>query len=68
MDSTKSKSFDRSQISTLQAIVGPDCEILSEATDTKFQEYAKRWTDTDREIPGAIVLPRTEAEIQKLVR
>ena len=52
-----------SQIIALEAIVGPNCEILKDSTDANFQQYAKRWSDIDRQIPAAIVLPRTEKDI-----
>ena len=58
----------RSQIATLQVVVGPDCQILEDSAHPSFQEYAKRWTDVGRRIPAAIVLPRTEDDIQKTVQ
>ncbi|KAL1866667.1 hypothetical protein Daus18300_006611 [Diaporthe australafricana] len=33
-----------------------------------FHEYSRRWSDIDREVPGAIVLPRSEEQIQGTVR
>ena len=42
--------------------------ILTDKESSEFQEYAKRWSDIDRQIPAAIVLPKTEADIQKIVR
>jgi hypothetical protein len=51
----------------LQTLVGPSLEILVDKNDARFQEFAKRWSDIDREIPGAIVLPETEEQIQKTV-
>ena len=58
----------QSDITTLKAIVGPDCEILTDPAGPNFQEYAKRWTDIGRQTPAAIVLPRTEQHIQKVVQ
>ena len=58
----------QSQITALKAIVGPDCAILTDPAEAKFQEYGKRWTDIGRETPAAIVLPRTEEDIQKVVQ
>ncbi|KAL6715333.1 hypothetical protein ACLMJK_007599 [Lecanora helva] len=58
----------RSLIHELKSIVSSDCEILQEQGDPKFQDYTKRWTDIDRQIPGAIVLPRSENDIQKIVQ
>ena len=58
----------RQQILELRAIVAPDCEILNNPADEVFQRYSERWTDIGREIPAAIVLPRTETDIQKIVQ
>ena len=68
MDLTNNKDLNRSQITALQEIVGYNCEVLSESSDARFQNYAKRWTEIDRQIPAAVVLPRTEKDIQKTVR
>lgn len=51
----------------LQRYVGPDVEILTDQTDARFQECCKRWSDIDRKIPAAIVLPRSEEQIQSTV-
>ncbi len=58
----------QSRITALEAVVGPDCEILKDSNEANFQEYAKRWTDIGRETPAAIVLPRTEEDIEKVVQ
>lgn len=58
----------QSQITALKGIVDPDCAILTDPADADFQEYSKRWTDIGRETPAAIVLPRTEEDIQKVVQ
>ena len=60
--------IDRSQITALQVLVSPDCQILEDSAHPVFHEYAKRWTDIGREIPAAIVLPRTEDDIQRIVQ
>lgn len=52
----------------LQRQAGSDLEILTDQSDACFQEYSKRWSDIDRQIPAAIVLPRSEEEIQSTVR
>lgn len=57
-----------SQITALRETVGPDCQILTDSSDPIFQEYTKRWTDIGREIPAAIILPRTEKDIQHAVQ
>lgn len=56
-----------SHIPELKAAVASQCEILTDSDDAKFREYAKRWTDIDRKIPAAIVLPTSEEGIQKTV-
>lgn len=58
----------QSQITALKGIVDPDCTILTDPAEADFQEYSKRWTDIGRETPAAIVLPRTEEDIQKVVQ
>ena len=68
MNLTNNKELNHSQITALQEILGHDCEILSNPVDVRFQHYAKRWTDIDRKIPAAIVLPRAEEDIRKTVR
>lgn len=57
-----------SQLSVLQAAVGADCEILRDPLDAHFQQRLARWTDIDRKVPAAIVLPRTEDGCLKTVR
>ncbi len=68
MASPTSNTSVRSLIRQLKSIVSPDCDILEDPGSAKFQEYSKRWTDIDRKIPGAIVLPRSEEDIRKVVR
>ena len=58
----------QSQITALKELVGPDCAILTHPAEAKFQEHSKRWTDIGRKTPAAIVLPRTEEDIQKVVQ
>ncbi|KAI2889713.1 CAZyme family AA7 [Aspergillus niger] len=57
-----------SQLSVLQAAVGADCEILRDPLDAHFQQRLARWTDIDRKVPAAIVLPRTEDGCLKTVQ
>ena len=64
---TNNTSF-QSQITALKAIVNPDCAILTDPAEAHFHEYSKRWTDIGREIPAAIVLPRMEEDILKVVQ
>lgn len=58
----------QSQIAALKDIVDPDCAILTDPAEANFHESSKRWTDISRETPAAIVLPRTEEDIVKVVQ
>jgi hypothetical protein len=51
----------------LQAQAGSDFEVLADQESPRFLEFAKRWTDIDRQIPAAITLPTSEEQIQKTV-
>ncbi|KAK7753952.1 hypothetical protein SLS62_004050 [Diatrype stigma] len=55
-------------LTNLQAHAGPGLEILTQKEDSRFQDFAKRWTNIGREIPAAIVLPETEEQIQQTVQ
>ena len=55
------------QIPNLKTHLTSACQILTDSHGTEFQEYAKRWSDINRQIPAAIVLPTTEGDIQKTV-
>lgn len=57
-----------SRIPVLQGAVAGDCEILHDSNDGRFQQRLARWTDIDRKVPAAIVLPRTENDCLKTVR
>lgn len=56
-----------SRISELKTIVASQCQILTDEKSAEFQQYAKRWTDIDRQVPAAIVLPTTEEDTQEVV-
>jgi len=56
-----------SQLQNLKAGLTPGCQILTDTSDAKFVEYLKRWTDIDLMVPGAIVLPTSEYDSQKIV-
>ena len=58
----------RLHILKLKDIASPSCEILNDPANADFQEFSKRWTDIDRKIPAAIVLPREEEDICKIVK
>ena len=64
----KSNTLVQSRNTALEAIVGPDCEILKDSNEANFENYAQRWTNIGRETPAAIVLPLTEEDIQKVVQ
>ncbi|KAM3083393.1 hypothetical protein ACMFMG_004045 [Clarireedia jacksonii] len=53
---------------SLQEILGPTVEILTDPQNHSFVEQARRWTDIDRQIPAATVLPINEGDCQKVVR
>lgn len=55
------------QMRGLKAAVASSCRILTDSESAEFQEYAKRWSDIDRQVPAAIVLPMTEEDVQKTV-
>ncbi|TVY32060.1 FAD-linked oxidoreductase [Lachnellula subtilissima] len=57
-----------SQLPELKAVLTPGCQILTDTSDAKFVEYLKRWTDIDLMVPGAIVLPTSEDDCQKIVQ
>ncbi|PIG89092.1 hypothetical protein AARAC_011267 [Aspergillus arachidicola] len=49
-----------SKLSGLRTTVAPDCEIL--------HERIRRWTNIDRKIPTATILPRSEEDCLKTVK
>ncbi|PWY76055.1 FAD-binding domain-containing protein [Aspergillus sclerotioniger CBS 115572] len=57
-----------SQLPALQAAVATDCQILHDPQDPEFQKRLARWTDIDRKVPAAIVLPRSEEDCLETVR
>ncbi|TVY82051.1 FAD-linked oxidoreductase [Lachnellula suecica] len=52
----------------LRTALTPSCEILTDPSDANFVEHLKRWTDIDLKTPGAIVLPTSEGDCQKIVK
>lgn len=44
-----------------------DAEILDDHGSNRFQELARRWSDGDIKIPGAMVLPSNEVDCQTVV-
>lgn len=51
----------------LKAALASSCQLLTDSESADFRKYAKQWSDIDRQIPAAIVLPTTEEDIQKIV-
>lgn len=56
-----------SQISFLEKSLSSDSKILSNPRDEEFLKLMERWTEIDLKIPGAIVLPISEEDVQKTV-
>ena len=52
-------------LSTLR-VKTPGLHVLSDHHD-EFTKYAERWSDVDREVPGSILLPTSEEQIQQAV-
>ena len=42
-------------------------KVLTDPSDTEFQELLARWTDIDKKVPFAIVMPASEDDIVKTV-
>ena len=68
MGLSQSSTSVQLQVDALRTVVDPDCELLTDPAESNFQELSKRWTDIGRQIPAAIVLPRTEQDIQRIVQ
>ena len=51
----------------LKKQLSTEATILSDSSSHEFQTLLKRWSDTDIEIPAAIVLPATEVDCQRAV-
>lgn len=57
-----------SHLPELKATLTSPFEILTDPKDSKFVEHLKRWTDIDLKTPGAIALPSSEGDIQRIAR
>ena len=57
-----------SLVADLKAALSQDAEILTEASDARFQAHLDRWTDLDKQTPAAIILPTSEKDIQRTVQ
>jgi FAD/FMN-containing dehydrogenase len=55
------------KLTSLKEVVSPDSTVLTDPKNDAFQELLKRWSDIDKQTPGAIVLPTSEDECQKIV-
>lgn len=49
----------------LERQLSTESAILSDTSDPKFQLLTKRWSDTDVEVPAAIILPATEEDCRR---
>lgn len=52
-------------VTELRGHAGSNLEVLADPADPRFQEFAKRWSDIDRQTPAAIVIPASEEQIQE---
>ncbi|PYH88281.1 FAD binding domain-containing protein [Aspergillus ellipticus CBS 707.79] len=57
-----------SVLPALRSTVSSDCDILHDSQDALFQERLARWTDIDKKVPAAIVLPRSKDDCLNTVR
>jgi hypothetical protein len=48
----------------LRSGLSQEAEVLDDSRSDRFQELCRRWSDVDKEVPGAIVLPSCEADCQ----
>lgn len=54
--------------SMLQTLdLSAEAKILIDSSETEFQDLLARWTEIDKKVPSAIVMPATEDDIVKTV-
>jgi hypothetical protein len=51
-------------LQVLRSGLSQEAEVLDDSRSDRFQELCRRWSDVDKEVPGAIVLPSCEADCQ----
>ncbi|KAG7095736.1 hypothetical protein E1B28_006446 [Marasmius oreades] len=55
-------------LSQLGSLLSPNAKIVTNETVDEFTELLRRWTDSDKQIPGAIVLVATEEDVVNTVK
>ncbi|KAK2775716.1 hypothetical protein FQN53_003083 [Emmonsiellopsis sp. PD_33] len=45
----------------------PEARVLADPTDAEFRRRLERWTDIEKKVPSAIILPATENDIEKII-
>ncbi|KAK1230304.1 hypothetical protein PQX77_006597 [Marasmius sp. AFHP31] len=61
-------SLSSSFVSQLGALLSQDAKVLTDSNHDEFKELLRRWSDIDKQIPGAIVLVATEEDVVKTVK
>jgi predicted Abi (CAAX) family protease len=54
-------------LNTLHGELSANAKVLVDPTNDEFQVALQRWSDTDKKIPGAIVVVASEEDIVKTV-
>jgi hypothetical protein len=54
-------------LSTLHGELSANAKVLVDPTNDEFKVALQRWSDTDKKIPGAIVMVASEEDIVKTV-
>ena len=60
-------SLSPSFISRLSILLSHDAKILTDPSKDEFKELLRRWSDINKQIPGAIVLVATEQDVTNTV-
>ena len=60
-------SLSPSFVSQLGGLLSQDAKVLTDSNNDEFKELLRRWSDIDKQIPGAIVLVATEEDVVKTV-
>lgn len=53
--------------SSLKQDLAPEGRVLVDSDAEEFQRYLVRWSDVDKQVPGAIVVVKDESHAQKAV-
>jgi hypothetical protein len=54
-------------LNTLHGELSANAKVLVDPTNDEFKVALQRWSDTDKKVPGAIVLVASEEDIVKIV-